>query len=66
MQLVRIQPVVKYDNDNRAMTGMARTMQWGEPGTPLSCEVVNTGRVAVSVQSGNLADILLRKSSILV
>ena len=52
-QLVLIQPVGKYDTDSGAVVGMARGVQWWEPGTPLYCKVVNTGRAAVAVRSGH-------------
>ena len=48
-QLVLIQPVAKYDTDS----GAARGVQWWEPGTPLYCRVVNTGRAAGVVRSGH-------------
>ena len=51
--MVLIQPVEKYDTDSGAVVGMARGVQWWEPGTPLYCKVVNTGRAAVVVRGGH-------------
>ena len=45
--------MVKYDTDSGAVVGMASGVQWWEPGTPLYCKVVNTGRAAVVVRSGH-------------
>ena len=52
-QLVLIQPVEKYDTGSGAVVGMARRVQWWEPGTPLYCKVVNTGRAPAVVRSGH-------------
>ena len=52
-QLVLIQPVAKYDTDSGAIVGMARGVHWWEPGNPLYCKIVNTGRAAVVVRSGH-------------
>ena len=51
--MVLIQPVEKYDTDSGAVVGMARGVQWWEPGTPLYCKVVSTGRAAVVVRGGH-------------
>ena len=59
-QLALIQPVVKHDTDSGAGVGMARGVQWWEPGTPLYCKVVSTGKAAVVVRSGHsIAEVLV-------
>ena len=45
-QLVLIQPVAKFDTDSGAVVGIARGVEWWEPGTSLYCKVGNTGRAA--------------------
>ena len=40
-QLVLILPTENYDLEKGAVLGVARGIQWWEPGTPLLCKVVN-------------------------
>ena len=52
-QMALIQPASTYDTNSGAIVGMAREVQWWEPGTPLHCKVVNTGRATAVVRSCN-------------
>ena len=44
-QLVMILPIEKYDLEKEALVGIARGVQWWIPGTPVTCKLVNRGKV---------------------
>ena len=46
--------MAKCDTDSGAVVGIARGVQWWEPGTPSYCKMVNTGRAAGVVRCGHL------------
>ena len=52
-QLVIIQPLDKYDMETGAEVGVARGVQWWEPGTPVYCKIVNRSNTRGKVLRGH-------------
>ena len=52
-QLVLILPTEKYDMERGALVGVARGIQWWDPGMPVHCKIVNRGNSFAKLVRGH-------------
>ena len=52
-QLVLTLPTEKYDMERGALVGVARGIQWWDPGMPVHCKIVNRGNLFAKLVRGH-------------